>query len=474
MQYLKTNFIAKRATGDEAGHDIQQTYLRKNEKATDSNHADTADNAVNAASADKATNDALGREISKTYVATAGGKVDGELHIQQPADDDRSDRPATTSWTAKLLANTLPSKKEDGSLQTWDINVSGNAATATKAVNADKAAEADHAKAADVASSANAVAWNNVTGKPDRAPLADLANGLQVVKTLGSDAAPYTMKDSDFDQIGMYIIWKGDAEAEPFGGSGDVRIFNMYPLPRFHTLIAVSPRSEGCLAVGRFWNGVWQGWHKLLDTRPKNAAALIEPQAIGEGLEGVRVAKASNNWSHLTLGCNPGTTGGLPNKTGGWFIGSSPEGRLIVSNDSCTPGSASIFVDPTKRTFFKHVNVQEGYNLDCSGIYAMHLRDPRVTRGQLVPKGKDTCFNAFMFVDKDWQPYVWCQSFVDSYNIGYDVSVSSDKDFKKSAHFNIFVSPENGARYMTTNATFQSDALRVPTYDNGFGNIWLS
>lgn len=475
MRYLKTKFIAARTVCDELGNDIRETYLRKDEKAVASVHADKADNASLADFADKASKDALGREIAKTYVSAAGGKVDGELHVQQPAEDDNSDKAATTSWVTTQISKAVPSKKTDGSMQTWDINVSGSAETARKATEADHAKESDHAKAADTATSANAVAWDNVTGKPAKAPLASLADGLSVIKVLGSDSAPYTMKDSDFDQIGAYVIAKGDTAAEPFlGQPGDIRVLNLYPMPRFHTLIAVSPRSEGGLAVGRFWDGVWKGWHRLLDAQPIEGATLIEPKALGEGFEGLRIAKASNNWAHLTLGCNPGTTGGLPNKTGGWFIGSSPEGRLIVSNDSCTPESASIFIDPTKRMFTKHVNVQDGYNLDCSGVYAMHLRDPRVTRGQLVPQGQDTRFNAMMYTDKDWQPYVWCQSFVDSWNVGYDVTVSGDNEFKKSAHFNIFVSPTNGARYMTTNATFQSDALRVPTYDNGFGNIWLS
>lgn len=108
INYLKTKFTAPMASCDAAGNNIQETYLKKTGKAVDAVHADDADKATKAT---KATNDALGREISKTYVSVAGGKVDGELHVQQPADDDRSDKPATTSWTANLLAHTLPSKK---------------------------------------------------------------------------------------------------------------------------------------------------------------------------------------------------------------------------------------------------------------------------------------------------------------------------------------------------------------------------
>lgn len=166
MNYLKTKFTAPMATGDELGNNIRETYQRKDEKIANAHHADhsdTADKATNATYTQNATNDALGREISKTYVSAAGGKVDGELHVQQPAADDRSDKPATTQWTADLLAHTLPSKKEDGSLQSWDINVTGNAQTATEAAHTK---EADHSKSADTAVSANAVAWTNVSGKP--------------------------------------------------------------------------------------------------------------------------------------------------------------------------------------------------------------------------------------------------------------------------------------------------------------------
>lgn len=455
MRYLKSNFIAPRAKGDE-----------------------------------------LGRDISETYITAAGGNIDGVLHINEPEADDCSDQPATTNWTKNLLKHTLPSKKEDGSLQSWDINVTGNAATATAATNAkkaeeadhaaeaehakdadhvkdsDHATEADHAKKADAASTADSVAWNNVVGKPDTTPLAD---GLRIVKTLGSDDAPYTMKDSDFDQCGMYVIVKGDAAAEPFADNlGDTRILNMYPLPRFHTLIAVSPRSEGGLAVGRFWDGIWKGWHRLLDAQPTDGATLIEPKALGEGFEGVRIAKASNNWAHLTLGCTPGTKGGLPNKTGGWFIGADPLGNLVVSNESCTTDSSPIFIDKTKRTFTQNLHVREGNVLDCAGAYSIRTRDPRVVQGQLIPQGQQTCFNAIMYEDKNWQPFVWAQSFIDSWNMGYDVSVAADKDFKKSVHFNLFLSPTTGDRYMTTNATFQPEAITIPTSDNGHGNFWIS
>lgn len=296
MQYLKTNFIAKRATGDEAGHDIQQTYLRKNEKATDSNHADTADNAVNAASADKATNDALGREISKTYVATAGGKVEGELHVQQPSDDDRSDKPATTSWTANLLAHTLPSKKEDGSLQTWDINVSGNAATATKAdeateathaASADSAKEAEHAEVADTAS---AVQWDAVQGKPDMneysrkidvPALAEMARALKMRKELGVDAEHVysAMNSADFERNGIYHIWYGSGDALPKDCTGDLWIFKLNDDTSYGTMIAVTPRTNN-IYIGHFSKGVWQGWQT---TQTKNQRVDIKEPRLTVG-----------------------------------------------------------------------------------------------------------------------------------------------------------------------------------------------
>lgn len=193
MNYLKTKFTAPMASCDAAGNNIQETYLKKTEKAADAVHADDAERAARATSAVNATNDALGREISKTYVSAAGGKVEGELHVQQPADNDRSDKPATTSWTANLLAHTLPSKKEDGTLQTWDINVSGNAKTAddaTHAANADAAKEADHAKAADTA---NAVAWDGVSGKPATYPPAPHDHdAVYVKKDEASKAVKFT------------------------------------------------------------------------------------------------------------------------------------------------------------------------------------------------------------------------------------------------------------------------------------------
>ena len=193
MNYLKTKFTAPMASCDAAGNNIQETYLKKTEKAADAVHADDAERAARATSAVNATNDALGREISKTYVSAAGGKVEGELHVQQPADNDRSDKPATTSWTANLLAHTLPSKKEDGTLQTWDINVSGNAKTAddaTHAANADAAKEADHAKAADTA---NAVAWDGVSGKPAAyPPAAHDHDSVYVKKDEASKAIKFT------------------------------------------------------------------------------------------------------------------------------------------------------------------------------------------------------------------------------------------------------------------------------------------
>lgn len=267
VQYLKTTFIAQRASCDASGNDIESTYLKKADKAAEAAHADTADNADNASIATKAVNDGLGRNIAKTYLSADGGKISGELHLENPAEDDNSDKPATTSWVTTQISKAVPSKKTDGSMQTWDINVSGSAATAK---------EADHAKTSD-------------------------AMGIQKVLGDTSDKPYAAMVYTDFTEMGVYKIFYASGDALPPGCNGDIWVFNMYHGdPKYSSMIAVSPRVNQ-MYTGHFTNGKWNGWKKIANM---DDITVDAPTKTGGGASGTWSINISGNAATATNATN--------------------------------------------------------------------------------------------------------------------------------------------------------------------------
>lgn len=165
----------------------------------------------------------------------------------------------------------------------------------------------------------------------------EAAQGLKKYKTLGPDAkTPYVMNYQDFNKMGIYQIAYGNSAALPAGVTGDLWVFNVYGGdPKYITLIAASPRGDR-IFFGKFWNGVWQGWETYLSTH----GGLISPTGSNEAL---RISKNQQNRASITLGCNPGTTSGMPNQNGGWLIESNSNG-LVIGNQTNDPSKAAISV----------------------------------------------------------------------------------------------------------------------------------
>ena len=112
---------------------------------------------------------------------------------------------------------------------------------------------------------ADSVEWRDVLHAPDMNNYALKDEGLQV-HNLGVDKTkPYTMNYKDFNKVGIYHIYYGDANAMPKDCPDNLWIFKLDNTEKDSTLLAAATGTNDSY-VGHFLNGVWKGWHKTGNT----------------------------------------------------------------------------------------------------------------------------------------------------------------------------------------------------------------
>ena len=112
---------------------------------------------------------------------------------------------------------------------------------------------------------ADSVEWRDVLHAPDMNNYALKDEGLQV-HNLGVDKTkPYTMNYKDFNRVGIYHIYYGDANAMPKDCPDNLWIFKLDNTEKDSTLLAAATGTNDSY-VGHFLNGVWKGWHKTGNT----------------------------------------------------------------------------------------------------------------------------------------------------------------------------------------------------------------
>ena len=80
-----------------------------------------------------------------------------------------------------------------------------------------------------------------------------------------------------------------------------------------------------------------------------SGSLIINPGVASNYSEGIRIQKASNNWSALILGCNTGTTNGSMTANGGWGFFANNSNQLVIGNVDSSTGNSSIWINTDKK-----------------------------------------------------------------------------------------------------------------------------
>lgn len=337
LTYLKTRYVAPRATSDELGNNINETYLTKNGTARYAVHADDA----------------------STARAVAWNNIQDKPEYLQDAGiiKEKDGQLATKDFNGKV-----PTMDRDGALAVGEA-IHLHHITDTD----DTAATIKFDPATGITSDAQIhaydaqhVAWDSVDGKPTLFPPENhnhdseyikktdasiLASSLSVRKTLGTEEVPYVMDYHDFDKIGVYEIVNGTAAALPKDVTGVFYIFNMCgELPETATLLGTSPK-DGILYTGQFLSGSWLGW--------KSVANSGNSLRVNRDLQ-------DGNRAQVLVGCDPDKEDGI---AGGWAMVRDGDGNLIFSNAANSKDSCAMYCDASQQVHVEKPLVVKSFNI---------------------------------------------------------------------------------------------------------------
>ena len=279
---------------------------------------------------------------------------------------------------------------------------------------------------------ADSVEWRDVLHAPDMNNYALKDEGLQV-HNLGVDKTkPYTMNYKDFNKVGIYHIYYGDANAMPKGCADNLWIFKLDNGIESSTLLAAASGTDDSY-IGHFVNKVWKGW---------------------------RVT--SGHSDDIDIG-------------GSWNIQKDAANRFLIGahgmNKDYSKSSYWIDQNAVNHTL-KQLRVDGGLINTVPGTF--RLVDTRITDvGTYAPTGQ-VWYNQLFFMGKNEDHYYgYIQGIVTPTWYGTEIGTSNTTAHNNNVFFRTEVN-NAGKRYTKTNSTFIPEGIMIPTSDNGQGNFWIS
>lgn len=123
-----------------------------------------------------------------------------------------------------------------------------------------------------------------------------------------------------------------------------------------------------------------------------NMCLLVNPGADTNYREGIRIAKATDNWGLIMLGTTAGSTSGMS----GWIIGNDPNGTFMVSGKNATASTGLLYGSYDSSTGYHTLYVP--HNFRVGGQQVMQFYNSAYNVASIATWGTLTSANGYTHV----------------------------------------------------------------------------